>query len=423
VFRKVTAALANSGIAIGVKIMDSPHMSLAPSLPARFRRKYLAPRNPWLLDIEVPKSLQGVPGIVRDPEAESAAFAAGPLPDFVLANRKPLGYLHRNNWRSFLPVAPRRVRAMKLVQEVNSRQPGNDADDELPEVLTLRIKKLGAELGFSAVGIAAYDPKYIFESYQGRECGDRIIVCILEQAWGPTQSIPSSASEQAALSTYVESMVMASTIADLLIDLGHKAIAYDPSGPGMSIHFAVAAGLGQLGLNGQLLSLTGSRCRILMINTNAPLELDEPKDFGVPALCDACQVCVRRCPPGAIPAVRKFKRGVEKGSLNTKRCLPIVAQAHGCAICMKVCPVQRYGLQEVLTEFGRSGKVLGKGTDELEGYHWPLDGKHYGPGEKPRITQELIEPPEMGVVSMGSHLQDGSTLTADEIAAARMNIN
>ena len=50
---------------------------------------------------------------------------------------------------------------------------------------------------------------------------------------------------------------------------------------------------------------------------------------------------------------------------------------------MKVCPVQRYGLAAVTKHFVESGgAILGKGTDELEGYDW-IDGRHYGPGASP----------------------------------------
>jgi ferredoxin len=89
-----------------------------------------------------------------------------------------------------------------------------------------------------------------------------------------------------------------------------------------------------------------------------PLEFDAPADYGLEGICDRCQVCVRRCPVGAIPSARREHRGVTKITLNTKRCFPIVAQAAGCAVCMKVCPVQAYGLDE----FGRTGRILGKDT-------------------------------------------------------------
>src|SRR5262249_311851 len=145
---------------------------------------------------------------------------------------------------------------------------------------------------------------------------------------------------------------------------------------------------------GQLLTpFAGSRCTIELINTDAPLTLDHPVDYGIPKLCDICQVCVRRCPSGAIPSVRKFHRGVEKAKIKSDRCAPMVGQFNGCAICMKTCPVQKYGLPGVLEHYARTGQVLGKGTDELEGYHWP-DGRRYGPGEKPRsaVNTAVLEP-------------------------------
>jgi len=167
----------------------------------------------------------------------------------------------------------------------------------------------------------------------------------------------------------------------------------DPLGRGVAIHYAVESGLGQLGLNGQLLTpAAGSRCRLILIETDAPLEFDSPRDLGVPKICDACQVCVQRCPPGAIPNTRQSHRGVVKSKLNMKRCFPVVAQANGCAICMKVCPVQRYGLQAVLDEYDRSGQILGKGSDDLEGFRWPVDGRYYGHGQKPRINDDLMFP-------------------------------
>ena len=221
-----------------------------------------------------------------------------------------------------------------------------------------------------------------------------MIVCILEQNYEATQRIPAERSEQAAISTYAQ-------LQDRLVDLtrwlherGYTARAEHYIGESMFIHYAVAAGLGQLGLNGQLLTpQAGSRCRINVIHTDAPLPFDEPVDYGIEGVCDRCQACVRRCPVGAIPKVRREHRGVVKAKLNTKRCLPIVTQAAGCSVCMKVCPVQAYGLPAVIEEYERSGSILGTHTDALEGYDWPLDGRHYPPGETPRVPDDVVRPP------------------------------
>jgi ferredoxin len=161
------------------------------------------------------------------------------------------------------------------------------------------------------------------------------------------------------------------------------------------IHYGVEAGLGQLGLNGQLLTpQAGSRCRLSIITTNAQLVHSGPADYGIHAICDQCQLCIRRCPPGAIPNHRRDHRGVVKAKIKTERCLPVMAQSYSCGVCMKVCPVQRYGLDRVREHLIATGTILGKGADELEGYDW-IDGRHYAPGEKPRLEPELLHPRDL----------------------------
>jgi hypothetical protein len=67
---------------------------------------------------------------------------------------------------------------------------------------------------------------------------------------------------------------------------------------------------------------------------------------------------------------------------------------------MKTCPVQKYGLPAVLKHYTDTGEVLGKGSNELEGYGWP-DGRWYGPGVKPRsaIDKDMLEPNGMKLVA------------------------
>jgi epoxyqueuosine reductase QueG len=158
----------------------------------------------------------------------------------------------------------------------------------------------------------------------------------------------------------------------------------------MLLHYAVAAGIGQMGLNGQVLTPhAGSRCRFSAMVTDAPLLVDGPKDYGIPKICDECRVCVRRCPAGAITFKREYHRGVEKAKINTSRCAPTVAKAHHCAVCIKVCPVQRYGLNAVVEEYQSTGRILGKDSEELETYEF--EGLVYGPGERPMLRPEWFE--------------------------------
>ena len=65
----------------------------------------------------------------------------------------------------------------------------------------------------------------------------------------------------------------------------------------------------------------------------------------------------------------------------------------GCGICMKVCPVQRYGMKEVMEYYVDTGDILGKGTDNLEGYEIREKG-YFGPGELPHFDHETFEFPK-----------------------------
>jgi ferredoxin len=260
-----------------------------------------------------------------------------------------------------------------------------------PETETQLLRNKAAELGLSAIGIAAYDKKYTVAQHLGLQIGDHVIVCVLEQNYVATQSIPSPAAERAEFHAYVDLMNLATALTQYLQQRGHRAEVHPADGPYIILHYAVASGLGQLGLNGQLLTPhAGSRCRLVAITTDAPLIHDYPVDYGIHKLCDECQACVRRCPSGAIPSTRGYYRGVEKAKINPKRCMPVVAQAEGCAICMKVCPVQRYGLDKVYEHYELTGDILGRGSEELESYVWPLDGSRYPPGRRPRLPRDFF---------------------------------
>lgn len=351
----------------------------------------------------LPEELQGQPGIVRDRAAEEAAYASGPLPRWEETHQANVKfYLHRN-WLSRLLTEPQRERTRHAINGFDS-EPVVEPGVKDPQRLSELIRAKATDLGLSAVGFAARDPKYEFAPPMAH-VGDVIIVCVLEQNWAATQTIPSLQAEMAHTITYNRMNPMMVALSDYIRSLGYRAIPTEAAGRGVSIHYGVEAGLGQLGLNGQLLTpFAGSRCRLMLINTDAPLALGTPVDYGIPQLCNACQVCVRRCPTGAITNQPKWHRGVYKAKIKMDRCVPMIAQIWGCAVCMKVCPVQRYGLPAVIEHYAQTGEVLGKGTDELEGYAWPFDGKFYGAGEKPReaTSTEILRPPELAAQSGGS---------------------
>jgi ferredoxin len=336
-----------------------------------------------------------VPGIARDAEREDAAYAESPLYEFYATHPESRLTLSRYGYAWVLPTVARRVRTFRRVARV--AQPGSQPAAPPPEMaaetLTAEVHAEAQALGLSQVGFAPYDERYVFGGYDGQFDTGTVIVCVLEQDWKSTQRIPSAHAERATMRTYSELSERTAKLAEFLHEKGFRAQPQNPGGALVTIHYAVEAGLGQLGLNGQLLTpQAGSRCRLTAILTNAQLVMNGPVDYGIPAICDQCRVCIRRCPPGAIPKERTVHRGVTKTKIKPERCLPVMIRADGCGICMKVCPVQRYGLDAVKQHYLETGVILGKGTDELESFHW-IDGRYYRPGEKPRMTRALLEPP------------------------------
>jgi epoxyqueuosine reductase QueG len=364
-------------------------------IPTPVGRQKLPP--PWRPPkIDVPDELRGVAGVPRDPAAEQAAFDDEPLHMVGLLYPKAMGFLLRTGWSFFLPAAPSLQRAMSAARRAWRAQPAGQAPGVDPAALTEDVRKEARRLGISTVGFAPFDEKYIIDEFRnlGFDRGT-VIVAVLEQRWEETQTIPSRRAERHAMHTYAELVTRSTALAEFLHERGFRAQPHSFGGYGIVIHFAVQAGLGQLGLNGQLLTPeAGSRCRIVLITTNAPLVSDGPRDYGIHRICDECQICVKRCPPGAIPNKRSEYRGVVKAKIKIDRCLPVHAQAHGCAVCMKVCPVQRFGLRAVSEHLMTTGEILGKGTDELEGYHW-IDGSFYGAGQKPRMSPWLVKRGEL----------------------------
>jgi epoxyqueuosine reductase len=349
---------------------------------------------------EIPAELLTVAGIARDREQEQAAFDERPLLDFKKR------FATEVKWTSNVMRAtvggPRQhllnvlcdARAQRATREArrsNATAPRTVAEtDRLsgPE-LTARIRAYATEIGLNTIGVAELDRKYQYAG-DGAESG-RVIVAVLGQNREQAQLVQprSQMASHVANAALTERLTQ---LAQLLLAQGYKAHVYPDEGGGMILHYAVQSGIGQLGMNGQVLTPTaGARVRMFILHTDAPLELDAPRDYGVTGICGECGVCARRCPSGAIRRKPLQYRGITKWKIATERCQPVVGIAHGCAVCMKVCPVQKYGLEPVLDEFRRSGEILGKGSDELEAYRWPVDGRVYKARERPVLGDEVLQ--------------------------------
>ena len=130
----------------------------------------------------------------------------------------------------------------------------------------------------------------------------------------------------------------------------------------------------------------------MVITADATITHDEPIDYAINQFCEKCQVCVNRCPSNALTKDKVWWRGAKKNKVSYKWCRPIMGRYDGCAICMKTCPVQRYGMQPVMEHYVVTGEALGKGTHNLEGYTLKDKG-YFGPKENPHFDKGFFEIP------------------------------
>ncbi len=134
--------------------------------------------------------------------------------------------------------------------------------------------------------------------------------------------------------------ILVANLTAYLKELGYGALlgAVNP------MPMAVAAGLGEMGRNGLVISKRfGARVHPSVILTDLPLVPDGPIDIGVPEFCAVCRKCAETCPTNSIPHGDKTViNGVEKYAINWKTCYslrPVWSSVwQFCLTCVTVCP-------------------------------------------------------------------------------------
>ena len=237
------------------------------------------------------------------------------------------------------------------------------ADLPSPEDTTARIKQVAAFLGAHRVGITEYDPRWIYthRSDAGSKTRDEksnplpdgltsVIVLAHEMDHGLVQSYPSATGAASTGREYSREAAIVSSLASFIQALGYDAVGTS-NDTGITIPFAVKAGMGEYGRNQMVITPEfGPRVRFSKVLTNLPLVHDKPRNFGVRDYCDICDKCAEACPPKALPfgppteerPNRSTISGVKKWSADCEKCFKFWTKMRvDCAICMRVCPYNR----------------------------------------------------------------------------------
>ena len=365
--------------------------------------------------IPIPEELEVVPGIPTDDDTVNYYSMQYPIESHNVEN-----FMYRGWSRSISDIKETRDEHERLFRPIlrQTRVSGDVEPTAEPadRDVTDDIKQKALELGFAMVGMTNYDNRYTYRSKREWIKPFPHALCLaMEQPYEETQDIPSEPAEAAVFATYRRMNGVSLELADYIRSLGYHAQIHSTGDAAGAVHpMFVNAGMGQMGAMGYLLSPHfGSRHRLMLITTDAPVTYDQPVDYGIHAFCTICQVCVNRCPGRALMREQVWWRGVHKFKIIAKRCRPVMARYAACGVCMKVCPIQRYGLKAVMEHYAETGQVLGKGTHNLEGYDMHDIG-YFGPGELPRFDRDFFHIPEgyadqFALDSLKERLQAGDT--------------
>jgi epoxyqueuosine reductase len=218
--------------------------------------------------------------------------------------------------------------------------------DSTPEEFTAETTEFAQLHEADAIGIAPMDPLYVFDGYEINE--PWVIILALAHDYERLKQVPSDETNGVGVTDvgeqYARGTRASFALANWIRSRGYNASAWP--GPSASalllIPPAIAAGLGELGKHGSLISRKfGAGVRLAGVTTDMPLVATVPDRFGADEFCSTCQVCTNACPPSAILEHKQIVRGVERWYVDFDKCIPFFAENASCGICIATCPWTR----------------------------------------------------------------------------------
>ncbi|SIN79729.1 4Fe-4S dicluster domain-containing protein [Halodesulfovibrio marinisediminis] len=232
-----------------------------------------------------------------------------------------------------------------------------------PKHASQLIKRMAHQFGMSLVGIAKFDPRFMFKGLmrgmpnKGHDSwGDKvpehwksIIVFGVPMNWDGTYS---AVGYSTSFDAYFRSRCAASLMERFIKELGYPARAQFPGHNYeiMMSPYVQLAGLGQYSRAGMVMvPELGANFRPAAVITNIEFEYDKPIDVKMADFCKKCKICAENCPSGAITFDDEPKtvvRGFKRWKLNEEKCYQQWASGTtqfglGCRVCIGVCPYSR----------------------------------------------------------------------------------
>jgi len=215
-----------------------------------------------------------------------------------------------------------------------------------PQKLAGAVRSFALSHEADDIGIAVMEPLYVFEGYTIDH--PWVIVLALAHDYERLREVPSDETNGVGVcdvgDQYARGTRSSYNLANWIRSQGYHADPYPGpmAGALLLIPPAIAAGLGELGKHGSLISPRfGAGVRLAGVTTDMPLVPTKPIHFGADEFCASCQICTQACPPGAIAPTKQMVRGVKRWYVSFDKCIPYFAEAASCGICIAECPWTR----------------------------------------------------------------------------------
>jgi reductive dehalogenase len=240
-----------------------------------------------------------------------------------------------------------------------------------PEEAALAVKSAARLYGALRCGITKRDKRWdyepIYDASIERELRwekdfpfepKTVIVILVEMDYHTMAAAPSWMQDATVGDAYAYAIKTAGQLTIFLRQLGYQAVA-SMNDLGINAPYAIAAGLGEGGRNGQIITpKQGPRVRISKVYTDfEPVETDKPRTFGVASFCLNCKRCADSCPSKAITFgdqsweptystdpnyIWHASRGVLKFHNDAKKCAKFWIDNDGsCGNCIASCPYNK----------------------------------------------------------------------------------
>ena len=282
---------------------------------------------------------------------------------YLLAEAYSAGF---ESHRKFVPspAAPPEVYdfekpGLNMAEPEETDMIGESVPFKSPALASEFIKEIAHRYGATLVAITKTNPDWIYsEGWRGCPQDydfsqmpahwEYAIVVGVPMEWDTIMSSPQG-------STSYEGYDRVSTAAlrleNCLKYLGYPARTHSPFANYDLIvpPHAIEAGLGEVGRTGYCITPElGGNCRMAVVTTNLPMEIDRPISYGVEEFCKKCKLCAESCPSGAISMEDNYDgmvlRGYEHWYINNGACYNYWRESlgpMGCRLCVATCPFSR----------------------------------------------------------------------------------